>query len=301
LLSGALGQQVPQSSQPGAPAAPAPPPAPPAPKADSEAAKALAQAIERLDPKRTAWIETAIWQTVNTQGLAFQAEGHYLSGPERRLHLDLSIRLGGTAGQLLMVSDGTTVWTANRVGDGTQMVLTWDLKKVQQVLESPGNAPQLGQDFFRNQLFAGLAPLLQNLSTQMTFTNSEKGRWNQHEVVKLTGVWKPEIAKLMTVGKDGWQPSMPRTCALYLDRESYWPHRIEWIGPGGTRGEDTKLMELEFREPHLLKPGAQQPASYAKAFAFVPAKNADVKDVTKDITDQLAQQAQARSAASRPQ
>jgi hypothetical protein len=301
LLSGALGQQTPPASQtapPSQPSSAAPAAAPPAPKADPEAAKALAKAIERLEPKQTSWIDTIIWQSINVQGLSFQAEGRYLSGPERRLHLDLKIKLGGTDGQLQMVSDGTTVWTANRVGSGTQMVVTWDLKKVQQVLNSPNSLPQVGQDFFRSQLMAGLAPLLQNLSTQMTFTKHEKGSWKEHQVVKLTGVWNPEIAKMMTVGKDGWQPSMPRTCALYLDHENYWPHRIEWIGPGGSRGEDTKLMALEFREPHLLKAGEPAPAAYTQAFAFVPAKNAEVKDITKEITD-LAQQAQAR-AASRP-
>jgi hypothetical protein len=296
LLSGALGQQTPPSTKTGGAATPpsTPPTAPAPPKADPEATKTLGQAIERLDPQKLPWIETTLWEKVSAQGLSFQAEGHYLAGPDRRLSLDLRIRLAGSDGQLQVVSDGVTVWNAMRVGTDHQRVTTWDMKKLQQVLNRPGTLPQIGEEFFRGQSFAGVVPLLQSLSTQMVFTKIEKGTWSKKEALKLSGTWIPEIAKSMTGANQTWQPSMPRSCVLYLDRQTYWPYRVEWIGPAGIKTPDTTLMEIEFRDPHLFKAGEKLPDAYATAFKFTPAKEAEIVDQTNVLTENLAQQVKSR-------
>jgi hypothetical protein len=291
-LNHARGQQTAPPTKPA-------PPAPAGAKGDPEAVKLLAQAMERLDAKHIAWLETSVSQKVNVQGLTYRAEGRYVSGPDRRLCLDLTVHLAGTKGHLLVVCDGTTVWNLQKIGNDAQAIMTWDLKSVQQVLNSPGTVPQFGEDFFRSQAFSGVQPLLQVLSTQMTFSKPEKGSWNKHEVYKITGTWNPDIRKMLTGQDNSWQPGMPRTCSLYLDRESYWPRRLEWLGPVGGRAPDTDLMQIEFRDPHIYKPGEHPPENLSDAFKFTPPKDTKVVDRTKEFCDQLAQQAHNRPAAGR--
>jgi hypothetical protein len=284
LLTGAVGQQPPPAPPPANPPSPPPPP----PKADPEADQAIGRAIELLDPKKLGWVEMAIWQSVATQGLSFETAGRYLSGPDHLLDMNLKVQVGSTAGQLSIVSDGKTVWNAVRIGSDEPVVTKWELKKVEGVMNSPGTPPQLGEDFFKSQSFAGLVPLLQNLRQELTFTKLEKERWKNHEVLKLAGVWNPDIAKLLAPPPNPWPSTVPRACRVYLDANPpHWLYRLEWWGPVRAGGEDTLLMQTEFRDPKQTAPGDKRPEKYAQAFKFNPGK-ADVTDKTKELTEQLA-------------
>jgi hypothetical protein len=291
LLTGALAQQTPQTKPPApsttAPAKPTPPPTPPPPKEDPKAKETLAKAIDELDPRKLGWLETKFWQQVDTNGFSFQADGHYRAGPKDRMRLDLLVHLGGTDGQSIVVSDGATVWSSLRVGKDAPVMSKYDLKKVQDLLNSPGTLPQFSEDFFKGQSFRGVAPLLQNMRQQMTFTKQESERWNQHEVFKLKGEWNPEISKMLAPPPNPWPPSMPRFCYLYLDKNApHWPYRVEWWGPPAYRAEDKVLMQMEFRDPKFLKADAKPPESLAQAFTFDPGKT-EVADRTKEMTEHL--------------
>src|SRR5262249_18846710 len=140
LLPAALAQQAAQPTKPAEPAKPAP--APPPPKADPEAVKALELAVERYGPRRAGWRKTTGRQQVDVQGLTYQAEGSYLSGPDYRLRLDLKVRLGGTEGESRTVCDGQTVWQTMRIGD-QKNVGKYSLKQVLEALNAPGVPPQM--------------------------------------------------------------------------------------------------------------------------------------------------------------
>jgi len=283
LLTGALAQQPSPSAQP--PSSPPPPP----PKADAEAERIIDAAIARLDPKEPVWLETQLRQQVYAEGLAFKAGGRYLSGPDHRLHLELTVHLGSAEGALHVISDGSTVWEEVHIGKGEHFISKWDLKKVQETLTSLGASPQFCEQFYRSQAFSGVVPLLQNVRTQMTFHKPpEEVEWQKQKVLKLTAVWSDAISKNLSPQANLWPPFVPRECRLYLGKD-HWPYRLEWFGPTSPRAQDNKLlMEMEFLNPRFTA-GDKPPAEYSRQFTFDPGK-AKVQDRTPQVTEFLALQ-----------
>ena len=284
LLSGALAQQSQQPAQPAKPAAPTPPPSPP-PKADPDAVKAFDKALERFGPKQTGWLKTTIWQHLDVQGLTYGAEGVYLSGPNHRFRLDLKVRIGGTEGESQSISDGQTVWQAIRIGDAPREVSKYVLKPILETLNAPGIAPQVRDGFFQEQMFTGVAPLLQNLQQQLVFTKKEANTWNGRQVLLLTGVWNVEMAKALGPN-DRWREFMPRKCVLFLDAQESWPLRLEWWGPAPPRPDDALLIQMEFRDPTLVPADAKTADDFLRNFTFNE-KGQTVTDMTKNVTEEL--------------
>jgi hypothetical protein len=287
LLTGAIAQQNSQTSQPAQPPkTPAPTSTPEAKPltADEKAVKTLKVAAEMLEAKKLGWFSTTLWQRVDSQGLSYESEGRYSGGPDMRMRLELEVTLGKTKGRTTIVSDGSTVWNSTMIGSAAPIVSRWDLKRINDVLNAPGTPPQLRQSFYREQFFAGLAPLIQSLEQHMVFTKQELETWKGHEVYKLSGVAKEAAAK----PGSPWPLYMPRSSVCYFDKVTLWPHRLEWLGPVGPGGEDAILTQMEFRDPKFFK-GESIPAELSAAFQFDPGK-AQVLDRTQEMTELLSRQ-----------
>ena len=293
LISGALGQQNPPASQvpsptANAPKTPVPPPAEAKPDANAKAA--LDKAIDALDPKKLGYVDTKLWEQVDTIGLSFQATGKYLSGPKDRMRLEMNVRVGNTDSKLLVVSDGTWVWTEMKLGKDEPFRSKYDLREVQKNLNVPGTMPSVSESFYRSQSFRGVVPLLQTLAQQMVFTKFENTTWNGKDVYKLTGTWSSDMSKRMSRPGQPWPLFTPRTCYVYLARENgkpaYWPYRLEWWGPGLKQSEDALLMQMEFREPRLAPADQDMPKEYASLFVFHPGKE-EVTDFTKRVVEDV--------------
>jgi hypothetical protein len=262
----------------------------------------LADAIEQLDPKKLGWIQTTFWQRADLQGLTFQAEGRYVAAPENRRHLALKVQLGGTPGFLELVSDGTTLWDAVKIADKPQAVTKTELTKALEGLKGVKEAETVRDEYFRNQSFSGVAPLLVGIQQRMAVTHKEAVRRDGRDMIRLTAVWVPELARSLTDAAraqglpDGsWPPNLARTCYLYLEtvgpQKLLWPARLEWWGPAQTsqRGSDHLLLAMEFRNPRLNQP---LPADQiAREFKFTPAKNAQTRDITKETSEGVKQMA----------
>jgi hypothetical protein len=278
LLTGALAQQVPPTASP-------PAPAQPPPKADPAAERVLNQAIDLLNPKQPGWLETKLRQRVHAQGLSFDADGRYLSGPDQRLRLELTVHLGSALGVLLITSDGSTVWEQVQIGKGERFISKWDLTKVQELLNAPGSLPQVREQFYRSRAFAGVVPLLQNIRDQMTFIKQEEAVWQNHNVINLTAVWSANVSKNVAPQSNLWPPLAPRMCRLYLGKDApHWPYRLEWLGPASPRAEDSMLMEMEFLTPRFTAASDKLPPDYSRQFTFDPGK-AKVLDRTQEVTE----------------
>jgi hypothetical protein len=287
LLTGAVAQQNTQKPSP-------PPAAQPAqtktatdakpPAADEKAAKTLKVAAEMLEAKKLGWFTTTVWERVDSSGFSYESEGKYSGGPDMRVRLDLAVTLGKTRGTSIIVSDGTTVWNSKQIGSNAAAVNRWDLKRINEVLSAPGTSPQLRQVFYRDQFFAGLAPLIQAIGQQMVFTRQDLETWKGHEVYKLSGV-APE-----TAGKppEAWPLYVPRACRCYLDKTTLWPHRLEWLGPTSPGAEDVVLSQMEFRSPVFFKVDSM-PDSLKGVFQFDAGK-ARVHDQTQELTELLTRQ-----------
>jgi hypothetical protein len=254
-------------------------PAPPPPKPDAAATKVLTDALDQLDPKKVAWLETTIWQQADVQGLTFQTEGKYQSGPDHRLHLDLRVQLGDTLGQLGVVSDGKMVWEEMSAGKNT-LRTKLDISKVLEVLPGSGETERLRHDFLLSQSFFGVGPLLQTIKERMTVTQQEKVQRGGKDMIKLTAIWSDANPP-----SGQWPPYIARQCELFLGSagpaNTLWPYRLEWWGP--TRAGDGLLLQMEFRDPKLNQP---LPADkVAQVFHFDPGK-AEVVDKTKTMVDE---------------
>lgn len=287
VAAGAVAQQTPQSSpasQPAKAAAKAPVSEAKTLVADEQATKTLKVATDLLDAKKLGWFETNLWQRVENLGLTYESEGKYCGGPDQRMRLDLEVKLGKTNGRLAIVSDGATVWNSTTVGSTPPAISRWDLKRINEVLSAPGTSPQLRQQFYREQFFAGLAPLIQSTEQHMTFTKQEIETWKGHEVYKLSGM-APEAAAKPTAS---WPQYLPRSCRCYFDKTTLWPYRLEWWGPVPSGSEDAILTQMEFRDPKFYKTGSI-PKEMAALFQFDAGK-AQVLDRTQDLTDLLTRQ-----------
>jgi hypothetical protein len=258
LLAGAL--TMPSSSS----AVTAPPPALPL-RADGGAAQALVRALERLSPEHVRWIQVQLWQKVDVPPLAFQAEGLYQGGPDHRLRLDLKLSSAAPTIRLVMVSDGQTLWQARHMPGSAATVTRMELGKVLKAIDRP-EATGTRADFYQNQFFAGLMPLLRSIQEQVTFTRLDNTRWRDRDVLLLTGA--------LGGNADGsWPIYQPRQCRLFLDAQSLWPYRIEWWGPTLKKTGDVLLSQIEFREPVLNRPANDD------QFTFQPGQ-VTVTDVT---------------------
>jgi hypothetical protein len=278
-----------------------PPPAP-EPKEDPKAKETLKRAIEQLDSQKLGWVETRVWQQASIQGVALQGDGRYVLGPGHRFRTDLAMKIGNMEGNLLMVCDGATVWTRMRTGKEAKGLSKWNFEAVRAALEAPGIPKELIEDFYKTQALLGLVPLLQSLDRQLVFTSQEKVRWQNRDVLKLTGVWSANVRKVFIDPNAPWPLLVPHKCHLYLgtlEGKILWPYRIEWLGPVLIRGSDAQLLQLEFRGPRILKPSDKAAEKLIQLCKFQPG-NETVMDRTKEICDQLNLMRQGQQSAKPP-
>ncbi len=304
IVAGAMAQQTSPPSTPAGPppAAKIPPPAKP-PQADPAATKVLDDAV---NAKQLDWVQTTLWEQVDVQGLTFQAQGTYLTAPGNRLHLDLQVHIGGTIGRLEVVSNGTTLYEAVKVGDGERTITkVVELKKVLETLSIPDMSKEVRDEFFQSQAFYGVIPLLRSIKQRMTVTKKENVRWHGHDVVQLTAEWSGDVVKAFIppakpsfeaeggdrIGKQQWPAYVPRQCRLFLDAKTLWPHRVEWWGPAPFRTEDALLVQMEFRDPKH-EPLADARCKKEFTFVSVPAEVSSKVDRTEEIKEAIKQRNQ---------
>jgi hypothetical protein len=304
LLTGAIGQQPVPSNPPTGTDKKAPSKEPPLPsKPDDKATAILTDAIRALDLKLHPWVQAVLWQQVDAQGLTFQAEGKYLSGPNHQLHLDLHIHLAGATGSLKVISDGVTLWESVRLGTEEQpsILRKTQLKEVLKTLNNPSMLEQIRTEYLQTQSFAGIPSLLQNIKQQMVVTQNEKIRWHGREINKLTAYWSENTVKMMLPANSAWPPLLPKKCCLYLEASDSkmlgWPHRLEWLGPSPPHPGDALLLQLEFRNPKLDQ--QLTPKQCAALFQFDPGSlkfEDNTKKLTQNLiqTNQMAQQSKRR-------
>jgi hypothetical protein len=276
LLTSVLRTNPAHSSRSAASEVPAPDPTAPA------AARTLDLALAALDSSRVPWLKAAVWQKTSAQGHSYEAEGHYLAGPDHRVRLELVTRHGAARSTQLLVSDGSTLWRASRTGEGDWTdACRVDLQKVLQVLDAEGAPAQVRDEFLDGQLF-GVAPLLRTLRQRVSWVRRETVRRGGHTFLKLTGSWSADNSR---ASPDQPCPDcQPRLCRLYLEPTTLWPHRIEWWGEDPPRPGNVLLVQTEFRSPVLNHPLSTQEC--ARAFVCPVAPHL-VSDMTLDTTERL--------------
>lgn len=272
LCAGTIGVLFTPAGQPSQPPSAAPKPLP-EPKADWSATRAFDDALKVLESKSQVFVETTLWQQMEMQGFMLQSQGTYIVGPDQHLRMDLSVNVGDTVGRMEVVCDGTTYWQALQVGDkDPKLIQKIDWKRVQEALRKPDVPPLVRDEFLQLRSFNGVAPLLQGLKQNMTFTKRELVRWNDRDVIKLTADWTNDSVKKMlgTIEMPNWPPFLPRECRIFFDEKNSWPYRLEWWGPTPPLSKDTLMLQMEFRNPRHF---SMTPERAAKVFRFDAGNN----------------------------
>jgi hypothetical protein len=218
---------------------------------DPTTLKVLDQALGKLTPAKVQWLQMTIWQRVDCEDLCYKAEGRFLAAPGQRRCLRLAVTVGRTRGEVEAVSTGKNLQARSQVGDGTPALTQLALPAQADAAESMLQQHGLG----------GVVTLLQGLRDHLKQPRREVILWGGKEVIRLSGAWPVNAARLASLPDDLPASSVPRHCRVYLDSRTLWPLRVEWWASGGVL-----LSQVEFRDPAIDHPLSQE--ACAREFAF---------------------------------
>ncbi len=261
----------------------------PAPYADPEARRCLQRTLDAFHPGHVAWLEMEIWQKAQLPGCAYEAEGSYRLAPGQRFRLEMHTHPGTDEGTSLSVSDGRTLWQADRPGPGAwENVTRLNLSNLFALMNGPAG-PQLRNEFLQRPHFQGMTSLLIHLRDRLVWAKSERLRQSNGEVIHLVGVWSKEEALRIVPPDYPWPAALPRQCHLFLDAQTYWPKRVEWWGPNANGDSvDRMLVQMEFRNPVFNRPLSDDECQ--RLFAFHPGET-DIEDRTPTVTAEMTKRA----------
>jgi hypothetical protein len=260
----------------------------PAPVVDPEARRCLEQTLNDFQVDRVTWLEMEIWQKAQLPGCVYEAAGSYRLAPGQRFRLEIHTHPGEGESTSLSVSDGRTLWQAERTGSGAwDNVTRLNLSEVFALMNGP-SGQQLRNEFLQRPHFQGMNSLLRHLLDRLVWAKSERLRRADGEVFHLIGVWSKEEASRFIPPDYPWPAALPRQCHLYLDAKTYWPKRLEWWGPSTNGGVDHLLVQMEFRNPVFNR--SLPAAECNRLFTFHPGE-ADIEDQTPTVTAEMTKRA----------
>jgi hypothetical protein len=265
---------------------------------DPAAASAFARALQALDPERVPALETTIWQQIHLPGLECQVEGRYLLGPHRCYRLELRTTVGRRTGTLLQVSDGTGLWQGLRSSPGRWAEVRHT--RIDQALDGPVVPVALfraADDNLHKLFFCGVGPLLHSLRDRLVWTHQETVSRQGAEYVRLTGEWQTALREALAPAGQPWREALPGACRLWLDAHTFWPCRLEWLGPAQPGEKPVLLAEMELRAPVFNPP--LTPERCAAEFHFDPGQT-PVLEVGDPTTHDVLVQSDKGSAPGRP-
>jgi hypothetical protein len=241
VLGGALNQKNADGQQTSAPPQPA--------SHDPQALLPLDRAIDALAPERVGLLEATVWQQARSEDFSYQACGRLLTAPGDRSRFELNVRVGTTQAELRMVCDGKTLWQSTRAGNDKSTVCTWDLPAAKDGTAANPELAQARAKFLEEQGFPGLSACLRRLRQGLQNAQCEQQRWNGREVFVISGTWPDNAAQFAGVADIARPRYQARLCRLFLDAQTFWPHRLEWWGSEKPNQANLLLAQTEFRDP----------------------------------------------------
>jgi hypothetical protein len=225
--------------------------------ADPAAAQLLDRALARLAPDKVQWLSMTVWQRVQDDDLCYEAEGRFQAAPGLRRRLNLRVTVGSTVGQVRVFSDGRRLVHSSQVGAEPAAVRQVNL---------PAQPAGAGDAVLRQHGLGGVQALLLAVRQHLTQPRREVIVWGGSEVIRITGEWPVNAARLAAL-PDLPGSAVPRRCRVYLDARTLWPRRVEWWGTE-KGGAGVLLSQVEFRDPILNRP--LSPERCAREFAWTP-------------------------------
>ena len=219
-------------------------------------------------------------ETISLFDRNVRAEGRYLQSSNRRIRLELKLKLGQTSGSLLEVCDGEILWSKQDVGPDT----TITRRNVNQILDAARQSGAVPENMLIADLgLGGLPALLASIERSFDFTGLKSDRLRDRPVVILQGQWKPPVVATLNPGGDPNQlpPYIPDLIRIYLDEETGFPLRIMYLKKIPDRDTLRSLLTLDFLDPQV---GQELPS---QEFVFVPPSQPQPIELTHQYLQQL--------------
>jgi hypothetical protein len=216
------------------------------------AGRLLDEVLAAYSPQRVQWLEMNVRQKMWGED-PFEARGRYVLGTEERMLLDMEIAVDGKTTRTLVISDGKAFQKSREV-DGVKTILESCALAKAADFPNPISLAAVRREFLTEHGFGGLFPLLRQISACLVNPTQQTGLWHERRVLRVSGYWNASEAALNTLPEN----LRARSCNLYLDPESLWPHRIEWIGSEKPSDHQVILLEMEFSDAAINRPLSKQ-------------------------------------------
>lgn len=287
LLASTFAAQALAQPKPGAPPAA---PAAVQPADNGPARREMKRARDLLAQHSS--VQARLVESVAILDRSFKAEGRYLQGhiqgKDHRVRLEMTLKIGRSEGTLLEVCDGDILWTRHEVGDKDKKEPTITRRNVTQILDA---ARKRGGDtetlLIADLGLGGLPALLASLERSMTFSNLKKDTLRNRPVNVIQGTWNNEfLARFRDPAKPAAEPAplpvfVPDQVELSLDRETGFPHRIQYLKKFEDRETLRPMLTLDFIDVVL-----NQPINKSE-FVFVPPDRPAPIEITPAYLQQL--------------
>jgi outer membrane lipoprotein-sorting protein len=276
-------------------------PAPAGPGAATAGQNAPAQALKQARNqllKSTSFSATVV-EKVEILDKSYKAEGRYLQTALKpndwHMRMELVVKVGDAEGALLEVCDGEVLWTRVEVDMGRKK----DKKDVKEasitrrnVAEIMSAARKLGDPKTETTLIAtlglgGLPALLAAIEQEMEFTEVSEAMLRDRPMTVVHGIWSEAFTQKLTGTPQGQpRPSIlpafvPDAVRVYIDRETGFPHRVQYLKKLVGRGVFKPLLTLDFLDVSLNEP--INPAE----FDYKPPEGVTPVEQTKAFVDML--------------
>lgn len=215
----------------------------------------LTRAIQALDPSNISWLNVTIWQKQACEGFSFEAESRLVRGPNHCARLTMTVNARHSPVNVVVVSDGVGLAHACTLpGKRTEV----DCKRFINADESSMTAGDIEQLLVTHGC-GGPHCLLKDVQAVLEEFQVVPGTWKNTPVYRLSG-------RVKTVAKNAanmpWT-EQPRTCLVYLNAQTLWPHRLEWCADG-----TDPILQIEFRDPEINR--ALTDEQCAREFTYLP-------------------------------
>jgi hypothetical protein len=190
-------------------------------------------------------ISARMEQTISMFDRHVRAEGRYLQAPDRRVRMELNLKVGSTTGTLLEICDGEILWTRQDIDQQPQI----SRRNVTQILEAARKAGNVPENMLIADLgLGGMGSILGALERSFEFKGMKDDTLRDRPVTIIQGEWSAFMqTNLRGADPNGpIPPYIPDVVRVTLDRENGVPLRLMYLKKVPDRDVLRPLLTLDF-------------------------------------------------------
>lgn len=215
--------------------------------------------LARLQLRESQPVRANLKQKIEIGNRKYEVSGTYSEGRAHRLRMSLTMETPHTKGELLQVCDGKVLWTelkrtsAEIAPEGKSKITRCEIGQILQnarISQNPQKANMIS-----SLAMGGMTSLLASLEENIDFTEQKEISLDGKPLKLLEGAWKEEfLTKHGKEKKKQLSRHVPERVRLYLDGETYFPRRIQYLKSSEDQKEGTPLVTLDFTDIVLNAP-----------------------------------------------